>query len=429
MYQIQNTGDYVLEATEPIVTDASETMVGQDFHGTGVKLVSFEDVGVFDAADCIILAIPSGRPLEEFVKNNIDRLQNSILIDVTNPVPYENTLSDVLQKIGLQDDRIRWVKAFNDNGAIDLLGQKPSRKTEIPTTICGPDQEAVMVVKHFAEECLGFHAKVVPYTQWDQVARHQQDLGQQWLHSAAILFVIFILAEIYALVRYNVKKGYDWSHLPLQVTNKAVCWTAIYGFALTQLPGTLTKLIRIFRSDTLRDLHPILLFGLRIRKQLGVLSLYYLTVHVLMSLLIFNPSYYGKFFSDPSAKSSKFTTKAEISFFFGIVGFSFYLILGICSLPSVVANLTKHQFSLLYGSLVWMALIFGTIHVMVMGVAGWSKQETWPGNMPPITLLSVVVPLFVLFLKFVQVNLSFFLRLSKKVHYYEARVHDSTERV
>ena len=86
--------------------------------------------------------------------------------------------------------------------------------------------------------------------------------------------------------------------------------------------ATLTKLINIFKRDTLHDLHPALLFSLRIRKHLGVLSLYYLMVHVLMSLLIFNPSYYGKFFLDPAATSSKFTAKAEISFFFGIVGFS-----------------------------------------------------------------------------------------------------------
>lgn len=318
MYSINSRGDYVLEATEPIVTDASEAMVGQDFHGTGVKLVSFEDVSAFDTADCIILAIPSSA-LEDFVKSNFDRLQSSILIDVTNPAPHESTLNNVLQKNGLQDDRIRWVKAFNDNGAMDLLSQKPSRKTEVPTTICGPDEDSVLVVKHFAGEGLGFNAKVVPYRQWDELARRQQDLGKEWLQASVILLVIFILTEIYALLRYNVKKGYDWSHLPLQVTNKAVCWTAIYGFALTQLPGTITKLINIFRRDTLHDLHPILLFSLRIRKQLGVLSLYYLTVHVLMSLLIFNPSYYGKFFLNPSASSSKFTTKAEISFFFGII--------------------------------------------------------------------------------------------------------------
>ena len=73
--------------------------------------------------------------------------------------------------------------------------------------------------------------------------------------------------------------------------------------------------------------------------------------------------------------------------------------------------------------------MFGTIHVMVMGVSGWSKQETWPGNMPPITLLSVIVPLFVLFLKFALISATISIHVFKKVHYHEARVHDSEERV
>lgn len=40
------------------------------------------------------------------------------------------------------------------------------------------------------------------------------------LHLMIILLVIFNLAEIYVIVRYNHWKGYDWFHLPLQVTNR-----------------------------------------------------------------------------------------------------------------------------------------------------------------------------------------------------------------
>ena len=103
------------------------------------------------------------------------------------------------------------------------------------------------------------------------------------------------------------------------------------------------------------------------------------------------------------------------TFLFEILGFSFYAIVGIASLPSVGSAMTKAQWDLVMGPLVWAALAFGTTHVMIMGVEGWNDQEKWPGNMPPITLLSSVVPLFVMFLKFVLMVLSLYRMLVKSV--------------
>jgi hypothetical protein len=48
-----------------------------------------------------------------------------------------------------------------------------------------------------------------------------------------------------------------------------------------------------------------------------------------------------------------------------------------------------------YGPLAWTALLFGTIHVLIMGVKGWDDQEKWPGNLPPITLTSTLIPMLV----------------------------------
>ena len=56
----------------------------------------------------------------------------------------------------------------------------------------------------------------------------------------------------------------------------------------------------------------------------------------------------------------------------------------------------------------WVALMFGTSHVLIMGVEGWDDYETWPGGLPPITMTATVIPILVLFLKLIEVNLSFF---------------------
>ena len=52
--------------------------------------------------------------------------------------------------------------------------------------------------------------------------------------------------------------------------NKAVCWTALTGFALTQVPGVLARLSTSIHGDSLRDTPKWLLSLLAIRKQLGL---------------------------------------------------------------------------------------------------------------------------------------------------------------
>lgn len=206
---------------------------------------------------------------------------------------------------------------------------------------------------------------------------------------------------------YNVHKGYDWFHLPLQVTNKAICWTALTGFALSQVPGILARMSNTIHGNSLHTKAKWLRNFLKLRKQLGLLSLWFLLVHVIMSLLLFSPAYYGKFFISPKAAATKMNSIGENSMLFAVLGTAFYVIMGLCSLPSIGVQMTNKQWQLVYGPLAWVALAFGTIHVLIMGVKGWNDQHKWPGNLPPITLTSTVFPLFVMWLKLVQVCLTY----------------------
>jgi hypothetical protein len=92
-------------------------------------------------------------------------------------------------------------------------------------------------------------------------------------------------------VRYNLWAGYDWYHLTLQVTNKAICWTALNAFALTMLPGLLARFRDALYDTKMLDKPKRLLFGLLIRKPLGLLALWFLGIHIIMSLLMFNQKY------------------------------------------------------------------------------------------------------------------------------------------
>lgn len=208
----------------------------------------------------------------------------------------------------------------------------------------------------------------------------------------------------------------------MQVTNKAICWTAITGFSLSQLPGVFARLSNAIFGNTLRNKPTWLLRFLEIRKYLGLVSLWFLAIHIIMSMILFNPGYYGKFFLSKDG-TSKLNSIGENSFLFATLGTALYMILGICSLPSVGAEMTSKQWQIVYGPMAWMALAFGTIHVLIMGVKGWNDQEGWPGNLPPITLTSTMVPLFVMLLKLVQMVVS---RVTWALQSnFSARPHDS----
>merc|ERR1711862_31566 len=72
--------------------------------------------------------------------------------------------------------------------------------------------------------------------------------------------------------------------------------------------------------------------------------------------------------------------------------------------------MTNKQWKLVYGPIAWIALAFGTIHVLIMGVKGWPTTHKWPGGMPPITMTSVLIPMLTIFLKLVQMIFCYMVR-------------------
>ena len=91
---------------------------------------------------------------------------------------------------------------------------------------------------------------------------------------------------------------------------------------------------------------------------------------------------------------------------FGITGVGLYAILGICSMPSIGVGMTSKQWQFVYGPIAWAALLCGITHVLIMGVKGWTNTSKWPGGMPPITMTSTLLPMFIVFLKLVQILVS-----------------------
>jgi predicted dinucleotide-binding enzyme len=166
-----------------------ETRSGS-FHKTGVPLVNFEEA--LCRADAVILAIPA----TTFVTDHIDHLKDKVLIDATN----SNVRGEDLDAM-LCMTNIRWVKAFNDIGAADLLLNKPHGRNKIASKMCSSHVKALAVVKNFGETSLGLDVKVVPYERYADIVMHQNSLGEEWMKAALVMGIILVLTEIYAIVR------------------------------------------------------------------------------------------------------------------------------------------------------------------------------------------------------------------------------------
>lgn len=185
------------------------------------------------------------------------------------------------------------------------------------------------------------------------------------------------------MVRYHVIKGVPWDNFPLYILNKAVSLAAVFLIAMSYEFGPLARFLpRVFV--------PLL----PARKYLGLLGFGLAAVHAVMSLLLFSPAYYPKFFSD----GGKLNLTGELSMLFGILAFFIFFAVALASIPSIGAALDERKWKAVQRA-GYLALALVLLHVFVMGIEGWLKPSGWPGGLLPISLVASVVIAFTLLVR------------------------------
>ena len=180
------------------------------------------------------------------------------------------------------------------------------------------------------------------------------------VEASAVLFICLS----YSILRYNIYSDVPWIDLPLFVFNKSLALCSLILFAHFQYSKSKPN------SGE--------------KKYLREYAIIFIVLHILISVLILNPEYYPKFFL-----LQKLNITGVLSIFFGILAFGLLLPL-----------INKNGFREIYNrfkSKQNVAIIFFTLtaaHVVIMGIKGWFEPSTWPGGLPPITLLSFIVALF-----------------------------------
>ena len=194
---------------------------------------------------------------------------------------------------------------------------------------------------------------------------------------------LFGIPLTYAIVRYHVFGGVEWTHFPLFILNKASSLASVFFIAMSYLIG---RKIKVYADDNAKRLILV--------KFCGLIGFSLAAMHAFMSLLLFSPSYYPKMF----AADGGLNLVGELSMVLGVVSLWCLAITAITSLPfmydAVGADRWKRGQRMGY-----LCLAFALGHVFVMGIAGWTKPTGWHGYLPPISMVAFIVALLTLLTK------------------------------
>ena len=197
------------------------------------------------------------------------------------------------------------------------------------------------------------------------------------------LVVLLGVPLTYAVVRYHVLQGVEWSHFPLFIANKAFSLAAVFFIAASYLIG---KISRLFGDDPDRRLILI--------KFCGLMGFSLAAIHALMALLIVSPEYYPKFF----LAGGRMNLTGELNLLFGVLGLWCLSITAITSLPFMYEAIGADRW---YRGqrMGYLALTMVAGHTVVMGFPGWITPAGWPAYLPPISLVAFTAALIPLLVK------------------------------
>lgn len=204
-----------------------------------------------------------------------------------------------------------------------------------------------------------------------------RDFKRRWI------LAVWIPCLIYAIVRYNVFKGVEWIHLPLYIVNKSFAMAGIAFLAGSYLVG---KWIRVAEDEPERQR--------AIAKYCGLTGLTLVGMHMVASLAMLSPAYYAKFFHE----TGKLNLTGEITFLCGVLGIGALACPAISTIPGMFAAMGRDRW-LRMQRMGYVALAAAAGHTCAMGWKGWIDVATWPGGMPPITLIGFLIALTALVAK------------------------------
>ncbi|KAM9307653.1 uncharacterized protein PAF06_011765 [Gastrophryne carolinensis] len=378
----------------------------------GAEVLSHEAAA--KKATIIIIAIH--RDHYGFLASLNDVLSGKVLVDVSNNLKINQYLESNAEYLASLLPGANVVKAFNTVSAWAL--QSGTLDASRQVFLCGDNSKAKESVMEIVRS-LG----LTPLDQGSllaakEIENYPLQLFPMWrlpcYICAGLTILIFLYCLIYEVIQPYATKNEDTSYMiMITIANRVFPIVSLILLALVYLPGVLAAMLQLYRGTKYSRFPDWLDKWMLCRKQLGLVALAYAFLHAIYTLVI-PIRYYVRWWADHYLKLqiTSNTTYPFLNYYawlsdsyvaLGILGFFFYVLLGITSLPSVSNAVNWREFRFVQSKLGYLTLVLCTAHTLVYGGDRFIYGAFYRWYMPPSFVISLIIPCAVLAVKFILV--------------------------
>ncbi|XP_019388454.1 PREDICTED: metalloreductase STEAP1 isoform X1 [Crocodylus porosus] len=242
----------------------------------------------------------------------------------------------------------------------------------------------------------------------------KQNLFPKWRLPVKIALALALLTFIYTFLRdviypFVTSNENAFYKIPILVINKVLPVVSITLLALVYLPGTLAAGFQLYYGTKYKQFPQWLDKWMLSRKQFGLLSFFFATMHACYSLCypmrrsyrykLLNWSYQQVKQNKENAWIEHDVWRMEIYISLGILGLAMLAILAVTSVPSISHSLTWREFHFIQTNMGYLALMLCTIHALVFAWNKWIDINQFVWYTPPTFMIAVFLPIVVLLCK------------------------------
>ncbi|MEE6466679.1 hypothetical protein FKM82_007023 [Ascaphus truei] len=352
-----------------------------------------------------------------FLTELIEVLEGKIVVDVSNNLKINQYSESNAEYLAQILPRAKVVKAFNTVSAWAL--QSGTLDASRQVFVCANDSKA----KHMVMDIIRA-VGLIPQDQGSllaakEIENYPLQLFPMWrlpiYICAGLTILVFLYCILTDVVYTAVTEGKDISfRIAISIPNKVFPIVSLMLLALVYLPGVFAAIIQLYRGTKYSRFPDWLDRWMLCRKQLGLVALSYAFLHAIYTLVI-PIRYYVRHRTSssiisqiknndtsPFVNMSAWRTDSYIAL--GILGFFFYFLLGITSLPSVSNAVNWREFRFVQSKLGYLTLVLCTGHALIFGWNKFLNVSRYRWYLPPAYTLSLVVPCIVLVLKLILIT-------------------------
>ncbi|KAJ0005756.1 hypothetical protein NQD34_015650 [Periophthalmus magnuspinnatus] len=340
-------------------------------------------------------------------------LSGRILVDVSNASSLKQEGLSNAQRLAQMFPCSSVVKGFNGLSAWTLLTGAYDHSRQV--LVCGDCPSSKLSVLALAQR-LGFGAVDVGGLSASRALEEAPLLlFPSWrgpLLTTMLLFSFFYLyiALKNVLMPFLDRAENNLHHLPLITVNQALPAVALVMLSLVYMPGLLASVLQLYRGTKYKRFPDWLDQWMCARKQLGLLSFLCAALHAVYSVclsirrasgyMILNAAYQQVKAGVVDSWVETQVWRSDLYLSSGILGLGVLCVLALTSLPSVGQALNWREFTFVQSGLGYTSLVLSVAHVLFFGWDFAFLPRAYQYYLPPVFLLSLVLPCCVLIGRF-----------------------------